>query len=61
MQFAELTQEVQVARPQQANFNVGLTPGRRRINREYKEAVTAAQDKGCKYYNVWLDWFCTFT
>ena len=31
MRFAELTQEVQVARPQQPVFDSGLTPGRRRM------------------------------
>jgi hypothetical protein len=31
MKFAELTQEVQVARPQEVVFDIGLTPGRRRL------------------------------
>jgi len=30
MKFAELTQEVQIARPQEVVFDIGLTPGRRR-------------------------------
>lgn len=32
MKFAEVTQEVQVARPTEIKFDVGLTPGRRRGN-----------------------------
>ena len=44
MKFAELTQEVQVTRPQQVHFDVGLTPGRRRLNMRYKEAVSKAKD-----------------
>lgn len=45
MRFAEMTQEVQIARPQMAVFR-GLTPGRRRRNQEYKEAVTQAAANG---------------
>ncbi len=30
MRFAEVTQEVQVARPSAVKFDMGLTPGRRR-------------------------------
>ena len=32
MRFAEVTQEVQVARPTAVRFDVGLTPGRRKGN-----------------------------
>ncbi|XP_033725616.1 kinesin-like protein KIF23 isoform X2 [Pecten maximus] len=39
MKFAELTQEVMVARSQQVKFDIGLTPGRRRMNQQYKEAL----------------------
>lgn len=46
MRFAELTQEVQVARPQQVKFDTGLTPGRRRRNQEYKEAAALAARSG---------------
>lgn len=34
MKFSELTQEVQVARSQQVRFNVGMTPGRRKLNQQ---------------------------
>ena len=39
MRFAEMTQEVEVARPQQVRFDVGLTPGRRRRNKEFHDAL----------------------
>ncbi|KAK2191666.1 hypothetical protein NP493_48g04060 [Ridgeia piscesae] len=45
MRFAEMTQEVQVARPQATVFR-GLTPGRRRRNQEYKDAVSQAAVNG---------------
>lgn len=41
MKFAEMTQEVQVARPMGAFFDVGLTPGRRRMHQQYKEALAS--------------------
>ena len=46
MQFAELTQEVQVARSSQVRFDVGLAKGRRRMNQKYKEAVAIASEQG---------------
>ena len=49
MKFAELTQEVQIARSQQTvRFDVGLAPGRRRQNQQYKEAIAAAAKDGGK-------------
>jgi len=45
MKFAELTQEVLVARSQQVCFD-GLAPGRRRINQQYKEAAMKAEENG---------------
>jgi len=48
MRFSELTQEVQVARPQAAHFDIGLTKGRRRLNQQYKEAVAKAQMEGMR-------------
>ncbi|XP_021341173.1 kinesin-like protein KIF23 isoform X2 [Mizuhopecten yessoensis] len=39
MKFAELTQEVMVARSEQVKFDIGLTPGRRRMNQQYQEAL----------------------
>ncbi|XP_076439064.1 kinesin-like protein KIF23 [Babylonia areolata] len=37
MKFAELSQEVLVTKSQQVQFNVGLTPGRRRLHQEHME------------------------
>ncbi|XP_038058340.1 kinesin-like protein KIF23 isoform X2 [Patiria miniata] len=39
MRFAEVTQEVQVARPTAVKFDIGLTPGRRRANLIYKKML----------------------
>eukprot|EP00057_Strongylocentrotus_purpuratus_P020465 XP_011674939.1 PREDICTED: kinesin-like protein KIF23 [Strongylocentrotus purpuratus] len=39
MRFAEITQEVQVARPTEIRFDIGLTPGRRKANEEYKKLL----------------------
>ncbi len=52
MRFAELTQEVQVARQAQVRFDNGLTPGRRRLNRQYKEAVAKMQEEGGRIFVV---------
>jgi len=38
MKFAEMTQEVQVARPQEINHDIGLTPGRRRMHQLARDA-----------------------
>ena len=46
MKFAELTQEVQVARQQQVHFNTGLAPGRRRMAQQYREAVAQVIESG---------------
>ncbi|XP_023930763.1 kinesin-like protein KIF23 [Lingula anatina] len=46
MRFAEVTQEVQVARPQQVQFDYGLAKGRRRMNQQYKEAMTKMGEEG---------------
>ena len=46
MRFAELTQEVQVARQRDVRFDIGLTPGRRRMNQQYKEALAKFSDEG---------------
>jgi len=44
MKFAELTQEVQVARPIGVYFDgVGLTPGRRKMHQQFKEALNTAR------------------
>lgn len=42
MKFAEMTQEIQVARPAQVRFDIGLTPGRRRIAKQYEKAMEQA-------------------
>ncbi|XP_033624809.1 kinesin-like protein KIF23 isoform X1 [Asterias rubens] len=39
MRFAEVTQEVTVARPTAIKFDIGLTPGRRRANQMYKKMI----------------------
>ncbi len=46
MKFAEITQEVQVDRQEQARFDIGLTPGRRRQYQQYKEAITKMEEEG---------------
>ena len=52
MAFAELTQEVAVARPStQVRFD-GLAKGRRRMNQQYKEAVTKAAELGEDPINI---------
>ena len=46
MRFAEMTQEVQVARPQQVRFDIGLTKGRRRLNQQFKENIAKVYEEG---------------
>jgi len=46
MKFAELTQEVQIVRSHEVRFDLGLTPGRRLINQQFKEAQTKAREEG---------------
>ena len=46
MAFAELTQEVQVAKPSQVRFDIGLAKGRRRMNEQYKNAIDKARQDG---------------
>ena len=46
MKFAELTQEVQIERPAAIKFDLGLTPGRRRGNQIYKEAIKRLEHEG---------------
>ena len=48
MRFAELTQEVEVARGSQVRFDTGLTPGRRRLNQKYKQALFMIDENGGK-------------
>lgn len=58
MKFAELTQEVQVARAQQVHFDVGLTPGRRALNQQCRDDLqTPKQNSGkelrnCSTFNL---------
>lgn len=52
MRFADLTQEVRVARQEQARFDTGLTPGRRRLNQQYKEAVARMREEGAMDENI---------
>ncbi|KAL5019545.1 hypothetical protein ScPMuIL_002437 [Solemya velum] len=46
MKFAEMTQEVLVSRSQQVRFDLGLTPGRRHLNQQHRDAVVKAQELG---------------
>ncbi|XP_049776573.1 kinesin-like protein KIF23 [Schistocerca cancellata] len=39
MKFAEMTQEVQVTRPEAPKIEIGLLPGRRKANQIFKQAV----------------------
>jgi len=44
MKFAEITQEVQVARPHDIYADIGLTPGRRRIHQLARDAPGNCSD-----------------
>ncbi|XP_044589354.1 kinesin-like protein KIF23 [Cotesia glomerata] len=46
MKFAEMTQEVQVARPQATKVDLGFTPGRRQANKIFKEARSRLEKEG---------------
>ena len=46
MQFAELTQEVQIERTVEVKVDNGLAPGRRRANEVFKEAVKRLEENG---------------
>ncbi|EDO32926.1 predicted protein [Nematostella vectensis] len=46
MKFAELTQEVVVARPSSIKFETGLTPGRRRAHQMFREALAKVEETG---------------
>lgn len=46
MKFAEMTQEVQVARPTPMKVDNGFTPGRRKANQIFKIAVQNLDDMG---------------
>lgn len=46
MKFAEVTQDVVIARSQAIRFDTGLTPGRRRANQMYKEALAHVEENG---------------
>ena len=46
MKFAELTQEVVIERAREVHFDTGLTPGRRKANQVYKEAVRRMAEEG---------------
>jgi len=55
MQFAELTQEVQIERAVGVRFDLGLTPGRRRANQVYKEAVRRLEEQGEEVEHLVMD------
>ncbi|XP_043263298.1 kinesin-like protein KIF23 [Colletes gigas] len=46
MKFAEMTQEVQVARPAVTKLDLGFTPGRRQANKLFKEARSKLEKEG---------------
>ncbi|XP_031829559.1 kinesin-like protein KIF23 [Nomia melanderi] len=46
MKFAEMTQEVQVARPMVTKLDLGFTPGRRQANKLFKEARSKLEKEG---------------
>lgn len=46
MKFAEMTQEVQVARPTPMKADIGYTPGRRKANQIFKMAVHNLEERG---------------
>jgi len=46
MKFAELTQEVEIERPQTVRFDLGMTPGRRRGNQIFREAMKRVESEG---------------
>lgn len=46
MKFAEMTQEVQIARPTPMKLDYGMTPGRRKANQIFKMAVSNMVENG---------------
>lgn len=48
MKFAEITQEVQIARqtPMKPPLDIGMTPGRRKANQLFRQAMQNLQDNG---------------
>ncbi|XP_046857685.1 kinesin-like protein KIF23 [Xenia sp. Carnegie-2017] len=55
MRFAEITQEVVVARPTGINYNIGLAPGRRKANELYKQALQNIKDDATDAINKAID------
>ncbi|KAJ9578772.1 hypothetical protein L9F63_004980, partial [Diploptera punctata] len=48
MKFAEITQEVQVTQPLSQKLDFGMTPGRRKVNQLFKQALVAKMDDRAK-------------
>lgn len=46
MKFAEMTQEVQIAVPTPMKHDIGLTPGRRKANQLFRQAVSNLDELG---------------
>lgn len=46
MRFAEMTQEVQIARPTPRKLDIGFTPGRRKANQVFKMALDNLEEMG---------------
>ena len=56
MQFAEMTQEVMIERTvQKKKLDLGLTPGRKRANQVYKEAVRRLEEQGEDVQDLVMD------
>ena len=55
MQFAELTQEIQIERAVGPRIDLGLTPGRRKANQVYKEAVRRLEEQGHEVAHLTVD------
>ncbi|XP_001868064.2 kinesin-like protein KIF23 [Culex quinquefasciatus] len=55
MKFAEMTQDVQIARPTPVKVDVGLTPGRRKANQLYKVALSDIERRHGEVENKEID------
>ena len=53
MKFAEMSQEVMIQRSQQVKFDLGLTPGRRRLGEKLREEKV--REEGMLCYFIYRD------
>ena len=49
MNFAEMSQEVMIQRSQQVKFDLGLTPGRRRLGEKLREEKVREEGMLCYF------------